>query len=333
MVHYSNSSMDTFNTCGKKYDLHYNARLRSNGISSPLFFGSAVDKALNNLLLQKKKILTEEETKILETPIGTIFLKALQIVDINGELVDISKSLQVSYFNKDFDVDFLTEEDVVFINEISPFELSLAQLADFKTECQATLKSGQELTEDIHKTYNYCCWLSLKNKGEYLIHCYKKYILPQIKEVTGIQQEVILPGIDTDFIKGYIDYTAIFESDSIERIIDNKTASAKYPADCIATTTQLVIYSEFMQNRNVGYIVMLKSKQKDPAKQIQVLFGKITEEQVKNVFDNIGEVVYNIKNGQFEENRESCFKYFTKCPYYDYCRTGDMKNLVKLEDR
>ena len=333
MSKYSNSSMDTFTTCSKKYDLHYNKRLRATTISSPLFFGSAVDKAINHLLLQKKKVLTEEEKKILETPIGSIFLKSLQYVNINEELVDISQSVQATYFNKDFDVDFLTEEDITFINEISPFELKYTQLSDFKIECQATLKSGAELTEDIHKTYNYCCWLSLKNKGEYLIDCYKKYVMPLIREVTGIQQEVDLPGADGDGIRGFIDYTAILEADGKEYVIDNKTSSTKYPANCIETTQQLVIYSEYMQNRNVGYVVMVKTKAKEPSKQIQVVTGTISEEQVKKVFDNLGEVIYNIKSGVFEENWDSCFKYYTKCPYYNYCRSGDMTGLVKLEEK
>jgi PD-(D/E)XK nuclease superfamily len=47
----SHSAWQKYVTCPKMYDYHYNQRLRPVGTSSALLFGSAIDKALNALLL------------------------------------------------------------------------------------------------------------------------------------------------------------------------------------------------------------------------------------------------------------------------------------------
>lgn len=49
----SHSAWGKYLTCGKLYDLHYNHRLRPKGTSSALVFGTAIDEALNVLLLKK----------------------------------------------------------------------------------------------------------------------------------------------------------------------------------------------------------------------------------------------------------------------------------------
>lgn len=49
----SHSARETLETCGYKYQLHYERRLRSTNTSSALLFGSAFDEALNVLLLDR----------------------------------------------------------------------------------------------------------------------------------------------------------------------------------------------------------------------------------------------------------------------------------------
>lgn len=328
----SNSSIDMYNSCSMKYYLHYIKKLRSTVVSSPLILGGALDNALNALLLTKKSQLTEEEKEIIKRPPEEIFEEKMGIVDINGEKVNIQISERMDYFNKDFDTDFLTKEDVEKVNnsECCPFILEFSQIKDFKEECQKTIKAGQELSTDLKLTYNYFCWLSLRRKGLYLLDCYKKYIMPRILEVISIQNEVFLPDPDGNYLKGFVDFIAIWE-DGKTYVFDNKTASEKYPKNKIETSQQLAIYSEFTQIRDVGYIVMVKKKNKKPEEQIQVLTGKISEELMENVLDTIGNVLYNIKEEKFEQNFNECFKFYKKCQFWDYCR-GDtsLKGLVDL---
>jgi hypothetical protein len=55
------------------YYNHYVLRLRERQLSSALFFGSAIDEALNCLLLRKKKNLTEEEKKLVDLDSKVVF--------------------------------------------------------------------------------------------------------------------------------------------------------------------------------------------------------------------------------------------------------------------
>lgn len=332
----SNSSIDLFLLCPFKWKQHYIDKIRSTNISSPLFFGSAVDAACSILLLSKKKNLTEEEKILVTKNPFDVFKEKMEIVEINGEKVNISASTRASYFSKDWDNEFIFHEDLKKINELSsnPFELQYDQLQDFKEECQKTLKAGQELPTDLTILYNYISWTSLVNKGIYLIQCYIDYILPRIKEVISLQEEVRLTGEEEDYISGFIDLTCIWEDD-ILYVLDNKTSSAKYPQSKLDESQQLSIYSEYKQNRFVGYIVMQKKKMKKPEDQIQILMGKLSEETVDKTFDRIGDVAYQISEGNFEKNMKNCNMYFTKCCYYDRCHGDEnsMKGLVKLVDK
>jgi hypothetical protein len=77
---------------------------------------------------------------------------------------------------------------------------------------------------------------------------------------------------------------------------------------------------------------MQKKKMKKPEDQIQILLGKLSEEIVEKTFDRIGDVAYQISEGNFEKNMKNCNMYYTKCCYYDLCR-GDnsMKGLIVLD--
>ena len=84
----SHSARETFETCGYKYELHYNKRLRSILTSSALLFGSAFDEALNVLLLDRdlekaKQVFLTEWLKN-EHNFNIVYYK----MDLNLELVD-----------------------------------------------------------------------------------------------------------------------------------------------------------------------------------------------------------------------------------------------------
>lgn len=84
----SHSGRELYETCGYKFQLHYNQRLRSKNTSSALLFGSAFDEALNVLLLErdleKAKYIFITEWLKHETNFNISYYKS----DLNVELID-----------------------------------------------------------------------------------------------------------------------------------------------------------------------------------------------------------------------------------------------------
>ena len=54
--------------------------------------------------------------------------------------------------------------------------------------------------------------------------------------------------------------------------------------------------------------------------------GEITEEQLDRVFDEIADVVMDIKEEKFEKNENSCYNY-GGCEYKNFCHKGKKNGL------
>ena len=93
MVRLSNSAIDKFKECPQRYKRHYIDKLRSVFIGSPLFFGSAVDEALNELLKTKMKSNKEEIRDPFE-----VFHENMNEMEYNKEILYLAKSLKSSIF-------------------------------------------------------------------------------------------------------------------------------------------------------------------------------------------------------------------------------------------
>jgi hypothetical protein len=68
----------------------------------------------------------------------------------------------------------------------------------------------------------------------------------------------------------------------------------------------------------------------EPQIKYQILTGTIDEAKKDLLFERINDILDKIENKEFQQNRDNCFQYGRKCPYYDHCRTGDMKNLSRV---
>ena len=113
----SYSKIDKYKTCPRMYYNHYILRLRERQLSSALFFGSAIDEALNCLLLRKKKNLTEEEKKLVDLDPKVVFLREMESTKYNNEVLYLKKSLLARYFASDFNPEFLEPEDLELMSE------------------------------------------------------------------------------------------------------------------------------------------------------------------------------------------------------------------------
>ena len=78
-----------------------------------------------------------------------------------------------------------------------------------------------------------------------------------------------------------------------------------------------------------------KIRVREPRVRLSFVEGKITEEHLDEVFEEIETVTEKIKEklqygvGAFDKNLESCSK-FGKCPYAVYCHKGSKDGLEQL---
>jgi len=253
----SHSAISKYLECGVKYRYHYKERLRSKTISGALLIGSAIDKAINNLL----------QTKNLESAIK-IFDQEWEYGFINDKRIHLPESELIVYAKKDFDLELLTKKDIEFLStkcmDINPEALYIDILS------QKEEKGFENLTDPNKVFYNLVNWLCLKRKAYIMLKAYNEKVLPKIKNVIDVQKKVTLTGKTGDDIEMYIDCILEFY-DGKKYVIDNKTSAIDYDQDEAGKSQQLILYhyacnKEGMNLDGVGFIVMYKNIQKNRIK-------------------------------------------------------------------
>lgn len=276
-----------YQECPRKFKYKYIDKIKEKTKSSALLFGGSLDQALNCLLLTKKKNLTEEEQKLITKSPIDIFLQAFS-----------DESLPIDYSYSDIDPTIFDDTDF------------LTNLIDH----WKTFKIKDEEFTSYAKR-------SLFKKAKLFLESYENEVLPQIVEVYKVQTKIELPNEDGDSLIGGLDFTALFNDGKIY-VVDNKTTSTSYKDDSASTSDQLAIYSEAEQNENVMYITIDKKlRKKNPRVKIKLIRGVITEEKKQEIFDMLGNTLYNIRNEVFDkkEDKGQCFSYGKRCPYFDLC--------------
>jgi hypothetical protein len=325
------SALDCFEQCSEKYRLKYVERLSSDKIPSPLFFGTAIDEALELLLLKKKVELTERELDLLLNETAySIFDK--QMREQNGQLLESNPLCE--YFYSDFDANVLKAQDLAYLIKRYP---AIQDFSEFFEQCKAILKAKRQLKPAQKIAYNNLCWLSLYRKGEMLIAEYEANILLQIGEVFEIQKEILLENESGDKLRGKIDFIASFKDDPNTRYIcDNKTSSEPYKADSVANSTQLAIYCEAENSHRAAYVVLEKKiRLTDPKTRSQIIKDEITEEHKQKEFDKVEEKLNNIAQAVYQKksNPKECWAYGKPCEFYGICWKGDMNGISKRPER
>jgi len=331
----SNSAIDLYNRCPQQYKLYYLDKIFSEEKGAPLIFGGAIDSACNVMLLSKKKELTEEERELVVQDPYRVFLSEFRTTEINGKKIKVPGSNQVFYYKSDCDLTVLPDESLTHLCSVAQkenVELRGGGIEEFVESMHEAKKGKYDIVEKDQAFYNYICWTCLCHKGRMFIEAYKEQFMPRVVEVHSIQRKVHLPNVNGNYIIGYIDLEATLD-DGIRYVIDNKTASVPYKKDSVLTSQQLSIYSEFCENRYCGYVVLNKRlRKKDPKVRVQIILDKIPEEQIQKVFDTVGDREYNIEEGNFEPNWDSCYQFGRPCPYYKYCRNGSVEGLTKIRE-
>jgi hypothetical protein len=323
------SALDCFEQCSEKYRLRYRERLTSEKIPSPLFFGTAVDAAVELFLLKRKVNLTEKELDLLlNEDAYSVFDKTMR--EQNGALLE--KNPLCEYFYSDFDPNILLPEDFKALTKSYP---SITDWEEFFAYCKKSIKTHGELKPGSKIAFNNLCWLSLYRKGEMMLKAYERDILPEIQEVFDIQKEVQLLNESGDRLRGKIDFIASFKDDpSLRHICDNKTSSEAYKADSVANSIQLAIYCEAEACDRASYVVMEKKMRlKEPKARTQLIKDTISDEHKQKTFDIIEQKLNNIACAEFykKDSPKECHFFGKPCEFFNLCWHGRMDGLKKRD--
>lgn len=331
----SYSKLTKIEYCPRLYELYYLKGFRSLFEESPLLFGSAMDLALNRLLLEKKKSLTEEETAILQK----------NEYDNFDELwLAVKDKPMVVYSKKDYDASLLSYEDVgeigAFIkaNCKALFDQEEVEVGTDLLACVDSMiefKSAKnELNEAQHKLIALASWLSMRSKAHMLLSAYREQILPTIDEVFEIQRKIEMTDEEGNIIEGYIDFIASFVEDKDRHIVDNKTSSKAYKDDSVRTSDQLSLYATAMGLDKAAYAVMEKEiRKKEPRVRVNVIRDNISNELITTTLDKFNNAIYTHNSGEFPTSgiEKGCRPFGKLCEMYSYCHKGSMDYLTIKE--
>lgn len=329
----SNSQLDTYNLCARKWRHRYIDKLYSPKISSPLFFGSALDEAFSYLLLAKKEDLTDAELDLqLNKTVTDVFYEKMLTISHNKQTVELSQSPFADYYTSDFSPELMGIKQEALLQQLEP-SYKLVDFLDFHLQCKEQLAARKKLQGDDQILYNYMSWLSLVEKGKLMIDAYKTTIMPQISKVYDIQKDISIKNDDGDEIVGKIDFTASFtDAPNVKHIVDNKTSSKPYEENSVETSQQLSVYCEAESIPDAAYIVIEKKLfKRAPQIRANIIKGKVSEETYKKTFDLMEKTCYSIQSQVYTQNWDSCFMFGRPCEYLQICKYNDYSNVVKLD--
>lgn len=361
----SYSSVNTYNTCGKKYDLHYNQGYREKVQRSSLLFGSAFDAAANDLLLNR------DLDKAL-----AIFEKNWSFNFVHKVYTAMRSCSTIVYSDKDIDFDLLA---------LTP--VGEEWVKEFR-ERKKSLK-WEEVPEDDRIAYNTYCWDSMLYKGKVMLTSYFEKVLPKFVKVEGVQEKSEITNSDGDTLVQYLDFVAHFEDGSVV-LMDNKTTTSLdyYKDDSAGKSPQLLSY--FFANQAkfnlqaVGYVAICKDIIKNKIKKcnvcgfdgskskarscdqeymtkvvkrgkeveamlrcdgvwdvkmgklesaIKIIVNPVKQRSVDLAMEAFDAANHGIKAGVYTRNLSACDnQYGSPCPMKKLCWEGSDEDLAKKED-
>jgi hypothetical protein len=211
----SHSRVEKYLSCPRSHELYYNKKIRPTTTTSALYFGGKLGLVLAGICLRKKvgdyiDDEFEQVTKALKP--FEYFDELLETVEINGVEEELAYSPNIRYYRKDFNRSILTEDDVAEISDYAK-ELGLflgerpATFDDFIEE----YLSNQVHDTDILSFLNLHFFLSLRRKGQMMLHEFLYRFFHKIVAVHSIEREIQIDmslAVDepyTDSMIGFID--------------------------------------------------------------------------------------------------------------------------------
>lgn len=272
----SHSSVSMFQSCARKYQLHYKDKYRSKEQSAALLWGSAIDTALNYLLTD----INRQRVDYLGQEYNIQFTQAWSKGFINKKQASLIDNEDIVYAASDFDADLISPADLAAAHAKVGLGgiyqgVGTAIVPEALFEIMDTIRKEKEakgwvnLTSTQRKFYNYMHWLSLHAKGVILIKAYIDQIVPKIKRVLSGQKEISLTTDEGDSITGFIDAVLEWEDGRVI-VFDHKTAAREYEWDAVLKSPQLALYTYAVEDEyktnHAGFIVLRKNIDKQKTK-------------------------------------------------------------------
>ncbi len=283
----SNSGINDYLSCARKYKVSRIDGIKAVTISSPLIYGGAIDIGLNYMLEHK------DDADVLEKSIHEFDRAFEQGKNSVGEIVDMPLNPNIQYSKTDFDSDLLNKADWRELFGYDPkfFETkvevdNLISPKEDEDGNKAEPIPWLSIPEEKRSVLNYATWKCMSKKGHLHIEAYYNDILPKIKKVVKVQGNLSLLDEDGNDLNGVLD--AIVEIDGedfgLEKgrktiVLDNKTSSQRYENNSVATSSQLAKYKATLNiqasdpedpwNTPIdycGYAVLVKKLKKDKKK-------------------------------------------------------------------
>jgi hypothetical protein len=312
----SNSQIDTYQTCPKKWYNQKVLRLRPTWTNSAFLFGSAIDAAVEQMLLNVGKTVRIDPWEAFTDNF------TYSEIQINNTIYKEEEALlRINFFSNDIQPELFDSEKE---REEADAILGFAK---------AKRKAKEALTRAEQLAYNKTAFNSLLAKADYFLEALEEWIDENVKEVHAIQKKIEIKNDEGDVFVGYLDFVVTL-MDGRKILVDLKTSSnpkAYYPEGCVEESRQLAIYAQEEGLDAAAYLVIDKViRKRDPRVRLHFIEGEVTEEQLDQVFDEIADVTVRIKNKEFPKNKDSCFAYGSKCEYYNFCHFGKKKGLEKV---
>jgi CRISPR/Cas system-associated exonuclease Cas4 (RecB family) len=345
----SNSQINTYLDCPRKWKLQKLDRLRPNWTTSALLFGSALDAAVESILLKEDK-----------DPLD-VFNEEMDLagLEVNGKVHEsfYDAIYHVRYSAGDVDHRLLTDTVRERIRTVAANrDVEFGDFDEFLEFCKKKRKQRKALKKDEQFIYNIIAHNSLLSKGQLAIPVVAEWIEENVQEVHSVQKMIEIENVLGDRFIGYLDFIVTLkdkdctrcqgtgfswdDAENRERVcdhcnpkkvlIDLKTSSDPnkyYPAEAATRSRQLAIYAMEEGIDHVAYLVIDKKiRVREPRVRLKFVEGIITEEHLDEVFDEIEDVTLAIKDGEFPKNEDSCFNY-GGCEYKDFCKFGKKTGL------
>lgn len=238
----SHSAINKFLDCPHAYQNRYINKIVSKYKSGALYFGSAMDEALNYML--------ENFGNYDLDSVYNVFLKHWKSQKNNlDKFINLKTEEDITYSASDFDSDLLEKSDYKEIFEfINVNKMDTDIFENYKRIKTTKSEIGWNNLQTIdRKFYNLLNWLSLKRKAWYMIQAYERDIIPEIKRVIAVQKYIKLENQENDKIIGYVDAVVELKTGKVV-VLDNKTSSIQYGQGAVKTSPQLSIYMIILNN-------------------------------------------------------------------------------------
>lgn len=364
----SHSSVSKWQQCPKLWYYHYEEKLRPKYQSGALFFGSAIDNAINALL--KKEGKDPYEIFDYNWKFGRI--------DGQDEKEFLATSNKIVFSNTDYDKELLTDDDIEELKKHTLLNTKDEVLDYYKVLSDLKKRvSWNNVSVQDQKLYNHYNWLSLRRKGHLIIKAYEDEIMPNIVKVHAVQKYIKLQNTNGDSIIGYIDAILDYKHNGrVQTVVfDLKTSSIDYADDAVINSPQLSLYLNAVKKeyntRVCGFLVAKKQIDKNrvkvcsrcaydgsgarhktcsnlingvrcegewietikPSVNFQIIINEIPQQTENIVMENYQDIADTMKLGKYTRNFNSCEMPWGPCPMKAVCFKNDYSEVNKIESK